>query len=288
MKIVAFTKKNPKHKQLNYPKEDSFKYHRNGDDEILVAVADGITRDPKGIEKYPDINDDEEIVKKASENYPRPSPAKKAADLFCRSFINYMKKIKLQKNSIRGALGYSNKEICKLNEGLEVDYLENDFWACVGVAGAIKENILYYGYVADCGVCVFDKNGKLKFKTKNEGPNSNGDIDGDIVKKYKIHSKFPAGRKIIRSRYRNNSKNPLSYGAFTGEEKVLDFIRTGEIYLDGGDLIVFYSDGMPSIIFSENFNIFEYFDDLKEYVDKNADKIDGGEGTLVAINLQNQ
>ena len=285
MKVIAFTEKNPKHRQLNYPEEDSFKYHFNGNKELLVAVADGITRDPKGVEKHPDIKDGEEEIKKASENYPRPSPAKKAANLFCNSFIDYMKKTKLQKNSIRKAMEYANKKISKLNEGLEVDYLENDFAGCVGVVGAIAENKLYYGYVADCGACIFSKNGKLKFRTKNEGPNSNGSINEEISKKYNVNPKFPKGRKIIRSAYRNNVKNLLSYGAFTGEESVLDFVKTRETQLEQGDYVVFYSDGAPPIIFSENFNISECFNDLKEYVNKNSEKIGGGEGTLVAISL---
>ena len=42
---------------------------------------------------------------------------------------------------------------------------------------------------------------------------------------------------------------------------------------------------MMDLTFSENFNISECFTDLKEHLDKNSEKIDGGEGTLVAISL---
>lgn len=211
------------------------------------------------------------------------SPAKKAADLFCRSFIRYAKK----SDSIRQALKHSNEKIHSLNKELEVDYLENDFWACVGVGGIIKSGNLYYGYVADCGVCVFDGKGKLRFRTKNEGPNSKGSIDKDIKKKYKTSFGESEGKVLVRSKYRNNPGEPLSYGAFTGEKKALHFLKIGSFELLNGDYILFYSDGMLPIISSKRFNISRCFDSLAEYFDRKLNKIAGSEGTLVAVSLGN-
>ncbi len=281
MKVVAFTEKNLRYKKLDYPQEDSFKYFE--DMGLLVAVADGITRDSKGMEKRPNGKDDEEVFKKTAENYPRPSPAKKAADLFCDSFIGYMKEH--EEKSIREVLEQVNKKICELNKKVEIDYLENDFWACVGVVGRIIDNVLYYGYIADCGVCVFGENGELKFRTEDEGPDRNRDIEEDMKRKYDVSFELPKGRKTVRREYRNNTKNPLSYGAFTGEESALEFVRIGEIQLEQGDYILFYTDGMPQIIFSEDFNISRCFDNLKEYMESNSGNIKGGEGTLVAVKL---
>lgn len=264
MRIVGFTKHNTnlKHKDYPYAGEDSFNYYKNR--KVIIAVADGITRS---------------IIN--MKNLSEESPAKKAADLFCKSFIRYARK----SNSIRNAIIYSNKKIRDLNEGLEVDYLENDFWACVGIGGVIKNKNLYYGYVADCGVCVFNKKGRLRFKTKNEGPNSKGSIDKDIRKKFKTSFEEPEGKVLIRSRYRNNPKEPLSYGAFTGEKNVFHFLRTGSFKLHKEDYVLFYSDGISPIISSKRFNVSKCFDSLEEYFDKKLNKIDGSEGTLVAVTL---
>ncbi len=284
MEIIAFTKQNPEHK-FKHSKEDSFKYS-SGKDKILVAVADGITRDPIGIKELPDSND-VRAIKEVVKKYPKPSPAKRAADLFCVSFIKQLKNKKINISSIKNSFRYVNKKIEKLNKknNPKPDYLENDFRACVGVGGAIKNNQLYYGFIADCGVCVFDNKGKLRFRTENEGPNSKGNIDKNVTKKYKTGFKFSEGRKIIRSRYRNNLLNPLSYGALTGEKQAIEYVRTGKFRLNNGDYILFYSDGMPPIIYSRKVNISKQFNNLENYVDKNLSKIDGCEGTMVAVKL---
>ena len=71
-------------------------------------------------------------------------------------------------------------------------------------------------------ISVQEGNGR-KFMTPNEGPNSKGSIDADIKSKYKTGFKFPEGRKIIRSEYRNNPIQPLAYGALTGEENAMRY-----------------------------------------------------------------
>jgi len=253
MKIIAFTKQKP---ELNHPLEDSYKYSKKNS-EIVVAVADGITRD---------------LV---NNKYPNPSPAKNAADICCKIFIKTK------------SLEMCNKEIGKLNKKYNhnQDYLQNDFWACVGVGGVIKDYKLSYEFITDCGVAVFNKKGELKFRTSNECPNSKGSIDEDIKKRGHTSFKTPEGRKLIRSFYRNNPKNPLSYGALTGEKNAEHYIRKGESKLNRGDYVLFYSDGFLSIIYSEDFNISKQFNNLESYFDRNVGKIDGGEGTLVAVKL---
>jgi len=254
MKIIAFTKHNPNYKEFNRPKEDSFKYY-SGKNRIIVAIADGITRDL--------ING----------KYPNPSPAKKAADIFCKSF--------LEKQDFE----YCNKNIAELNKSLKVDYLENDFAACVAVGGIIENNKLKYGFITDCGVSIFDEKGKLRFGTENEGPNSKGSIGEDVRKKYNSSFQEDKGRRIIRSKYRNNLSEPLAYGALTGEKVAMNYVRTGEQKVMKGDYIIFYSDGFYPILFSNKFNISKEFNKLENYFDRISDKIDGGEGTLVALKL---
>lgn len=253
MKILAFTKQKS---DVKHPIEDSFKYLLDKDKRIF-AVADGITRD---------------LV---NNKYPKPSPAKIAADLFCSSFLK------------RQSLKFVNDETRKLNRNNNPtpDYLENDFWACVGVGGVIKSYKLYYEFIADCGLAIFDKKGRLKFKIPNEGPNSKGSIDERVRKKYNTSFNEPKGRKVIRSKYRNNPKEALAYGALTGEKNAEHYIKKGEESLEKGDYVLFYSDGVVPIVFSDDFNISKQFNYLEKYFDRNLERIGGAEGTLVAIRL---
>jgi len=254
MKIIAFTKHNPKFEILNRPEEDSFKYVEK-DGKIIIAVADGITRDL--------ING----------KYPIPSPAKKAADIFCKSF--------LEKQNFE----YCNKKIAELNKNLKVDYLENDFAACVAVGGVIENTKLKYGFTSDCGVAVFDEKGILKFRTRDEGPAKYYKQRWNSEKMKGLTWEDDEARRLTRSEFRNNLDNPYSFGVFTGEDNAIKFVHTGNKKLNNKDYIIFYSDGFSSIIYSRKFNISREFNNLESYFDKNSNKIDGGEGTLVAVHL---
>jgi len=271
MEITAFTKHNPKYKDLNHPEEDSFKYSINEGGRVIVAVADGITRD--------------RIVG----SYPNPSPAKKAADLFCNSFLAYIRNRTLKDSSIKDAFRYGNRNIWRqLNNDRKVDYLENDFAGCVASGGVIENGKLHWGFITDCGVCVFDKYGKLKFRTPDEGPNSKGDIKEEVEKKYNTSFKEAKGRKITRSEYRNNVNNPLAYGALTGEDSGMNYVRTGEIGLEKEDRVIFYSDGFLSLIYSDEFSEKISGDCLgiERLIESNLERIDGSEGTLVSVVLE--
>lgn len=269
MKIIAFTKKNPNYRIRGHPEEDSFKYHKNKN-KIIIAVADGETRD---------------LV---DGKYLKLSPAKKAADLFCKSFVTYLEKLKPNKAFIRKAFRYSNDLIRKLNKknNPNPNYLENDFWACVAVGGVIENSQLCYGFIADCGVAIFDKNGKLRFRTPDEGANKDDSIDKDVARRYKTSFGEDKGRRIIRSEYRNNPSNPISCGSLTGEKSAMSYVRTGSIKINDGDYIVFYSDGFARILYSNDFDISRKFNGSEKYVSQHLDKIDGGEGTLVALLFQ--
>lgn len=189
--------------------------------------------------------------------YPRPSPAKYAADAFCRVFqeivLDFHDK---NNNAIFEGFREANKEIKKLNEthNPSPDYLENDFWACVAAGAVLEKGILSYGFIADCGIAVFDDD-RLTFRTPNEGPNSKGSIDDDVLRKYQTTFAFPEGRKIIRSLYRNNPAEPLAYGALTGEESALQYVRTGQVEAKSlRDTIVVYTDGLEEAVVSQEFS----------------------------------
>lgn len=281
MIIKAFTKHNPKFRAYGHSEEDSYKYSIENDN-IVIAVADGVTRDPIGIKQFPE-NPNRETIKEIMKKYPTPSPAKIAADLFCESVIKKLKTPSVK--SVKASIKYANKRIQLLNKKNNPcpDYLENDFWACVGVCGVVHKNFLYYGYICDCGLCVFSKDGKLKFITEDDGPSKR---DSDIWNSSLLKGKKwydSEARKIIRSCFRNNPQEKHSYGAFTGEETALHFIRINAIELEKNDFIFFFTDGMQPIVTFSTFNPKNIFGNLEEYAEKNSERIGGSEGTLVAI-----
>ncbi|MDO8460431.1 MAG: hypothetical protein Q7S74_04940 [Nanoarchaeota archaeon] len=273
--FIAFTKHNPKYSYLNHPEEDSFRY-LFGKDKMVVVVADGVARDPIGVSEFPD-NSDKEAMSKLMESYPRPSPAKKASDTFCNTFIKYDKKL-----VILDIFKECNNQIKKLNKGLVVDYLENDFAACVASGGIVESNILYYGFIGDCGVCVYDEKFQILFRTSDEVQGRKIHEEGRKLGKNRRQAEW---RARVRSHYRNNKSNSLSYGALTGESSALHFIKTGKINVKKGNTVIFYSDGMAPLIYSEIVPKMKNLGDLENYIAKNLEEMEGTEGTIVAIKI---
>lgn len=239
--------------------EDAYDFHTTPQGVELIASSDGITRDPKGVPVLPDWENPFHLLDmiRFFRNYDG-TPSRKAAELFDRTFI------RAGEHGIKKAFEEASKEIdiygrrWLWEQGQrDFDYLVYDFPGCVGVGVVIKDGVVKYGYIADCGLAVFSHDGKVVFRTKNEGPNSKGSIDEDIRKKYKTKLRYPdfrhpEGRKIIRSLYRNNPSNGLAYGALTGEKEAMHYVRTGEFKLEDNILAV-YTDGLEHAVHSPEF-----------------------------------
>ncbi len=285
-KNIAFTLENTKAHHL-IPTEDSFKI-KIGKRYKIIAVADGITRDPLGL---PNLASPRVLIEeiKFVEKYPRPSPAKIAADAFCRTFIQSVQTDgQISQRTVADAFSKANEKIKILNQkrNPHPDYLENDFWSCVASGGVIKDQKLYWGYICDCGVCIFDKNGKLKFHTENDKEKADklGDFKGKSWRD-------PKWRYERRKEYRNNPLKRIggkivSYGALTGEENALFFLKTGMQKLHPGDRIFFYSDGMEKIVYSKEFRkilMLRSWDEMEEECKRLHQIKEGAEATLVGI-----
>jgi len=249
--IEGFTLKNWKNFK---PVEDAFAYSSDGK---VITLADGITRDPLRMSVLPNFGNPLHAYQifKFFRNYPNPSVAKRVADLFCASFLE---DIYLRKNT-KDAFDNINKKIEEHNKKWlgahmlkDTDYLEHDFPACVSVGLTEKDGVVSYGFIADCGFGIFNKKGELIFRTKNEGPNSKGSIDEAVKSKYKTGFRFPQGRKIIRSLYRNNPSEKLAYGALTGEKEAMHYVKTGEVELRD-NILVAYTDGLEDFVYSSEF-----------------------------------
>lgn len=224
---------------LNFPIEDQY-YADNNE----AIVADGITRDPASISDFSKFTN-EEMLK----HYPNPSGAKLAAKKVCESFSK-------SNGTLKERLVIANEDVKELNKEYikNCDYLENDYYGAVASCVSIKNDILYYAYICDCGVIVYDKNGNIKFKTEDDK-----ELYSDpFINKIGIPWYLPEARKIVRSEYRNNLNNIVdgkcvSYGALTGEESAIHFIREGNIHLVDGDIIIVYSDGISSYLNDNEF-----------------------------------
>ena len=66
--------------------------------------------------------------------------------------------------------------------------------------------------------------------------------------------KYPRPRRDYRNNLNNIKDNKcISYGAITGEDSAIKFIKTGQVELSEGDVIAVYSDGFTNFLHDEYF-----------------------------------
>lgn len=259
MLLYKNTFDNIKTENHNFPVEDQ--YYAT---DTMAIVADGITRDPVGVFDLSSISN-EEFIKK----YPRPSGAELAAKIICETYAK--------------ALGTPKERLIRCNQAVKAlndryiatcDYLQNDYYGAVAAAVTIQENTLYYAYICDCGVIIYDKEGNIKFQTEDDKTK----YSDSYINKIGIPWDLPESRVIVRRDYRNNPENIqdghcVSYGSLTGEEDAIQFIQSGTQPLSSGDLVVVYSDGISNFLHEPNFiNKLLNFNsqELEEYMNTQA------------------
>lgn len=266
---------NIKTKNIDFPVEDQF--YANNNEGI---IADGITRDPIGVSDLSSIPFNEMLKK-----YPRPSGGQLAAQTIVNSFAN-------SQGTLFERLVQCNKDVKKLNNKYikKCDYLENDYYGAVAACAKITDDFLDYAFICDCGVMILDKNCQVKFQTEDEKLlYSDPYIDANITS-----WSLPQNRVLVRSKYRNNldtkvNSQCVSYGALTGEDTALEFIRSGRVKLEKEDLVVIYSDGFSEFFKLDEFKkLFINFDKNKfeKYVNEKASsdyKNYGKEKTIIIL-----
>lgn len=275
MLIYKNTFDNVKTINCNFPIEDQFYA-----DDIQAIVADGITRDPIGVLDLSSCSFEEMLQK-----YPRPSGAELAAKEIVTTFSK-------SSGSLKERLIKCNNSVKKLNDKYikKCDYLQNDYYGAVASCVSIKNDILYYAYICDCGVIVYNELGEVRFQTRNDKQQ-----DSDkYIKNIGIPWNLPESRVIVRRDYRNNLDNIVngkcvSYGALTGEKQAEEFIRIGSLSLNTGDIIVVYSDGFMNFLHDNSFikHILNFNkDEFEQYVEKKSntdyDKY-GKEKTIILL-----
>lgn len=239
MLIYKNTFENIKTLKCNFPIEDQF--YAN---DFEAVVADGITRDPVGVFDL-SIFSFAEMVKK----YPRPSGAELAAKEICETFSK-------TKGPLKNRLIEANGSVKKLNDKYipNCDYLQNDYYGAVASCVHIDNGLLDYAYICDSGVIVYDNLGNIKFQTDDDKKL----ISDPYIKKIGIPWNLPEARVKIRKDFRNNLNNLqdgkcVSFGAITGEDSACEFIKSGQLKLFDGDIIVVYSDGLSNFLHEKEF-----------------------------------
>lgn len=207
----------------------------------IFAVADGVTRS-----HFKDGR------------YAFPQGAKMASQFFCKSVVDFLEenfsKNGDPKNKIKQAFDFANKQIKELNKKNSIDkkinYIEYDWFDAVGVAGIIFQNIIYFGYVGDCGLVIFDKDNEKIFQTKDM-------VLPPVLRfrdTFKKWASFPINKRkyLIRTKLRNNPDGS-GYGSFSGEEGVKKYYVFGQKKLEAQDMAVFYSDGFVKYLENKKF-----------------------------------
>ncbi|MBI5803772.1 hypothetical protein HY450_00845 [Candidatus Pacearchaeota archaeon] len=249
----GFTQKNWKMRLLMHPTEDAFGF---SDEEGIIAVADGVTRDPK--EYLPNMKSFFGKLKFLCE-YPNPSPAQIVSDICVSTFIEVVRDYRRENRDTRAiwkGFEESNRRIKRWNEEniVSSDYVTNDFAGCVAAGTAFSsEELVSYGFLTDAGIAIFDEKGEVKFRTENEGPNKH---DKYIWQDERLKGngwRNPEVRRIIRRDYRNNPHEKHSFGVLTGEPEAMSYVRTGTKELKPGEGLTVYTDGLESTIFSGKF-----------------------------------
>ena len=231
-----------KHFSASYT--DFVKYNRKPNEDFHLAsskmpifiIADGVTqgRFESGV-------------------YAFPAGAKAAAQIFCYTILEFLEKgidlskkknHQFNKNLVKKSFNLANQRVYELNknEGIyeKMNLFEYDLFDTVGVVGFVLDDSLYYGFVGDCGLIIFNKSNKVKFQTK--------DMVKPAVEKAKVIHKdwknlSEKQQIIIEHRDFRNTPDKKGYGSFSGEKEVEKYYQIDKKALKKGDLFVFYSDG---------------------------------------------
>ena len=220
----------------------------------IFAVTDGVSR-----------------TKNLDGSYPKIPGARLAAKEFCKITIDSLEKDfdKADLKTFQKTFNIVNKAIFNLNEkygiNKKLDYLVQDYFCTCGVAAFIKRNILYYSYIGDCGIRIYNQNDFLKFISLN---------DVDPLEEWRDNKKFKSEKEcwiLWRKFLRNRPDAPyLTYGIFTGEKEAENYYHLGKVKIGKGDLVFLHSDGFLCFIKKTKFrNLFRSFknEKLKEKVE---------------------
>ena len=145
---------------------------------------------------------------------------------------------------------------------------------------SINKGLVHWGYIADCGVAIFDEKGNMRFKTEDDGPSKHDALMWKDPRLQSLKWENPIARMIIRRDYRNNSGKQCAYGVLTGEDSSLYFVRTGVQELRPRESLIVYTDGLEHLLGMGEFSDLLRKRDLKG-ISKLTSKTVKYEGTMI-------
>ncbi len=216
--------------------------------ENIFCVADGVTRDSIYGEAVPYPKNKQEC-----ENwikvYPNPSGAYDAAKVCADSFVKYVVEYNgnIDENVIDTIIKKVNKDIGKLNEGREIDYLANDLFCSVAVGGIILQDYLYCFSIGDSHITGFDSNFNICFTTINNHKQFENFLNL-YCKDHEYDWNNPKDRVMVRRDFRNKPQKKyngkeVSFGVLSGEKEAEHYIDVYKVDLSNIKYICAYSDG---------------------------------------------
>lgn len=235
--------------QQNPVAEDYFKVEKN-----MFCVADGVTRDDIYGQAVPYPKNETEVMEWIK-RYPNPSGAYEAAKICAENFILYLSKYKeedITKQIVMETIKKTNKDIWKLNQGREIDYLKEDYYCCEAVGGIIIGNTMYCFSIGDCHITVLDENENIVFTTINNHKQFEDYLQKIYTKANNFDWNRADDRRMVRQEYRNNPTKKyegkdVSFGALSGEKEAEYYIDVYEVNLENTKYICAYSDGCEPI-----------------------------------------
>lgn len=226
---------------ISFPEEDFHLIKGN-----VFCVADGVTRDLyKGeVRPYPKTKEEAEYIAK---NYPNPSGAYEASKIISNNFVKYVSEKAPTKQNVFKSIKKANKDVWKINENRNIDYVGEDLYCCEAVGGVIDNNYLYCFSIGDCYIKIYDKNINEIFSTENDHLYMEM-FEEEYLKEGEYNWLNPRYRLLIRGALRNNSivthnGKCVGYGALTGEDSAMKFVKIYKVNLKNAKYICAYSDG---------------------------------------------
>ncbi len=258
---------------IQFPEEDY--YYLEGS---IFCVADGVTRDliAGDIRPYPKTKEEATYI---AEHYPNPSGAFEASKIIANNFVKYLKNVQnADETDVKKAIEKANKDVWAINQNRKIDYVGEDLYCSEAVGGIITEQYLYCFGIGDCYIKVYDEEYNEIFTTENDHLWMEK-FEDEYLKNGEYNWMDPRYRLLIRAGLRNNNivtynGEKVGYGALTGEDRAMEFVKIYKVPLEKAKYIAAYSDGCM-----------QYFENKEEikHTLENPDRInlDGSERTLV-------
>ena len=231
---------------IEFPEEDCFCIDNN-----IFCIGDGVTRDLIGgeIRPYPKTEDEAKYI---AEHYPNPSGAFMSSKIISNNFVKYIKEREknVDESIVKQSIKKANKDVWEINKNRKIDYIGEDLYCSVAVGGIIKEDFLYCFSIGDCYIKTFDENYNELFTTENDHFYME-EYEEEFLKKGLYSWQDPRSRVLIRAGIRNNpiisyKGKKVGYGALTGEDSAMEFVKIYKVDLNNTKYICAYSDGcMP-------------------------------------------